>query len=123
MNKFKNLSDDTILRIKVPAHLYESVKKELSKKIRIAENVKEVSAPTPKEESGKMEEWVGLDPHLYTAATLAGLGLPAVVALIAAGPKTVGQAVYDLAVKAKEKLAGKKDSGDQSPVAEKYSEE
>jgi hypothetical protein len=165
------MNDNTILRIKVPAHLYESVKEQLT--LTEAKNkphygagmevVKEKKMSVPKdgmkkveeanteikEEDNKMEkkdrtldelkaakakldkkieemettnknveenisEYYGIDPKMDIVTLLAGAAVPVITAIIAAGPKNVGNALY---AAAKEALAKKKKGGNATEPA------
>lgn len=83
MKDFKNLKDSTVLRVRVPKKLYESIKKELEKEnVEETAKVEETHAPEiEKKEESIVNEYVGLDPELVPYATAAGLAIPAAVYL------------------------------------------
>lgn len=68
MKDLKNLSNDTVLRIRVPKNLYESISKELKKK-KLKENMEE-SAPV-EEALGAEDAWIV--PLIASAGLAAGM--------------------------------------------------
>jgi Skp family chaperone for outer membrane proteins len=106
------LTENTKVRVRVPKHLYEAIQAELAKKEEVEESIEE----------GQLEEWVGLNPDLYTATTLMGLGLPVLTAIIAAGPKAIGQMAYEKVKQAIQAIKAKK-GGKEAPKAEEPTEE
>lgn len=104
MKDFKNMSDNTVLRVRVPKALYESIKKELQK-----ENIEEEGAMAPPpsvEEEGQINEYVGLDPALAPYATAAGIAIPAAIYLATLLKDKALIVFKKMAEKAKEQKAG-----------------
>ena len=101
------LTENTKVRVRVPKHLYEAIQAELAKK----EEMEECEMGSKEEE---LEEWVGVNPDQDTLTLMLGLAIPVLTAIIAAGPKAVGQAAWNAAKAAlsKKKKSGDTDKGD-----------